>query len=115
MQSEIEQARHARERGDILRTLKEDYTNEMTSTRSLLGALDAQGMSLSEDALDFHLVDLELAGYVRIWRMRDTAGYRSDRHGPRWRKPDSIMFCRLLTKGLRLIDGLIEADPGVVF
>ncbi|KKM81375.1 hypothetical protein LCGC14_1330340, partial [marine sediment metagenome] len=42
MMADLEKQRHAAERGDLLRTLKEDYTAEMTSTRSLLRALDAQ-------------------------------------------------------------------------
>jgi len=115
MMTEIEQARHVRERGDILRTLKEDYLADMTSVESLARALDAQGISLSPEGLVFHLIYLEQQGYVRIWRMRDLPQYRTDRRGRRIAKPDAVMFTKLQPKGLQLIDGQIPVDPLVAF
>jgi hypothetical protein len=115
MQTDVERARHMRERGDILRTLKEDYRSEMTSLRSLLGALDAQGMSLAPEGLEFHLTYLEAQGYVRLWRAKDMPGYRRDRHGRNWQKPDAIQFAKLLPRGLQLIDGQVAEDPLVIF
>jgi DNA-binding transcriptional ArsR family regulator len=111
----LETQRHYRERGDILRTLKEDYSSAMTSTRNLLGALDAQGISLSEQGLTFHLHYLEDAGYIRVSRVRDMPNFRNDRRSGSWMKPDTIMFARLMPKGLHLVDGAIREDPGVVF
>jgi hypothetical protein len=111
--SEIEQARHAQERGDILRTLKEDYVREMTSVNSLLRALDAQGVSLSGDGLEFHLVHLAAKGYIQIWRAREMPGWRKDRR--QGMKADTVMFARLLPLGLELLDGLAPEDPSVAF
>jgi hypothetical protein len=113
MMTEIEQARHVRERGDILRTLKEDYLAEMTSVGSLARALDAQGISLSPEGLEFHLIYLEQQEYLWIWRMRDLPQARRDRR-PRV-KLDAIMFTKLRPKGLQLIDGQIPEDPLVAF
>lgn len=115
MMTELEKQRHATERGDILRTLKEDYTEDMTSLRSLLRALDAQGVSLSHEGLGFHLTYLEGQGYVQVWRVRDLPSYRTDRRIPGFAKPGTMMFVRLLPKGLHLVDGLIGEDPSVAF
>ena len=115
MQSELERGRHCRERGDILRTLKEDYQRGTTSVRNLLGTLDALGVSLSEDDLAFHLIYLADQGYAQIVRVRDMPVHRKDRRLPGWEKPDTIKFVRLLPKGLQLIDGVIPEDPSVAF
>ncbi len=112
---EIEKARHARERGDILRTLKEDYQREMTSVNSLAQALDAQAVTLSQEGLEFHLTYLEGQEYVKIWRARDLPNFRKDRRSARWGKLETMMFAKLLPKGLQLIDGLIAEDPLVTF
>lgn len=109
----LEQARHARERGTILRTLKEDYTREMTSTHTLLRVIDAQGFPLSHEDLSFHLRLMAEQGYVSIWRTRDLPGYRRDR--PLQIAPDTIMFTKLSARGLQLMDGLIPEDPSVAF
>jgi DNA-binding transcriptional ArsR family regulator len=111
--ADIELARYARQRGDILRTLKEDYLYEMTSVHSLIRALDAQGVSLAMDGLEFHLIYLADSGYVRVWRVKELPGFRRDR-SPHER-PDAIAFAKLLPKGLRLIDGLVPEDPAVSF
>jgi DNA-binding transcriptional ArsR family regulator len=113
--SDMEHIRHRRERGDILRTLKEDYHQDMTSLRSLAGALDLQGIPLSQDGLEFHLRYLEDQGYVKIWRYRDLPNFRRDRQLPRWTKADTLIFARLLPKGLHLIDALSAEDPMVTF
>ena len=115
MMADLEKQRHAAERGDLLRTLKEDYTAEMTSTRSLLRALDAQGIALSQEGLGFHLTYLEEQGYIKAWRAREMPGARKDRRMKGWTKPETVMFAKLLPKGLQLIDGLIEEDPLVTF
>ncbi len=114
-QAAVEQVRHAHERGDILRTLKEDYRAEMTATWSLVGALDAQGVSLSMEDLTFHLEYLAEQEYVRIWRQRDLPGARRDRRAAGWRAPATIIFAKLLPKGLQLMDGKIAEDPLVSF
>jgi len=110
---DVEQARWAGERGNVLRTLKESYVQEMTSVGSLIRVLDAQGTSLSQEDLEFHLRYLVDQGYLQIWRARDMAGFRADR--PSRVKPSTMMFARLLPKGLQLIDGLIAEDPSVAF
>ncbi len=115
MMDAVEQAKHARERGDTLRTLKEDYQSEMTSVRNLVGALDMQGVSLSLDGIAFHLEYLAEQGYVRIWRARDLPQHRKDRRRPGWVKPETILFAKLLPKGLQLLDGLAQEDPLVAF
>jgi DNA-binding transcriptional ArsR family regulator len=113
MMSEIEQARWAQERGSILRTLKEDYVREMTSVRSLVRALDAQGISLSQDGIGFHLIYLADQGYVQIWRARDLPQFRRDR--PMIFSACTVVFAKMLPKGLQLINGTIREDPGVSF
>lgn len=111
--SDVDLMRYAHIRGDILRTLKEDYTAAMTSVRDLQGALDAQGTSLSREDLEFHLTYLADQEYVRIWRASDMPGFRRDRPG--LVKADTMMFGKLLPKGLQLLDGLVTADPAVRF
>ncbi len=111
----VGQIRHALERGALIRTLKEDYTAEMTSVRALIGALDLQGVSLALKDLCFHLEVLADGGYVRIWRARDMPGFRADRLSESWAKPATILFAKLLPKGLQLLDGLIPEDPSIKF
>lgn len=113
--TELEAARRAAERGAVLRTLAQDYSSEMTAVRSLGFALDAVGVPLSPESLDYHLAYLSDQGYVRIWRARDMPGYRSDRPSPLWVRPDSIVFGKLTPRGLQLLDGDIAEDPKVKF
>ncbi len=113
MGGELDKQRHARERGEVLRTLKEDYSARMTSVLTLLRALDALGTSLTPEGLAFHLELLAEQGYVQVWRAKDAAGYRRDR--PSADKPDTIKFAKLRARGLQLLDGLIAEDPLVAF
>ncbi|SRR5581483_4572724 len=113
-QSEIEKARHANERGEILRALKQDFTSEMTSVRNLRGALDLLRMPMSIEALEFHLNYLAAQGYIDIWRARDLPR-RRDRQESGWVAPDTILFAKLRPKGLQLIDGQTAEDPLVSF
>ena len=113
MMADIERARWAQERGSILRTLKEDYVREMTSTGSLIRVLDAQGVPLSHDELSFHLRYLADQSYVKIWRARDLPRFRRDR--PMGISAETIMFAKLEPRGLQLLDGLIPEDPSVAF
>ena len=111
--TEVEMARHADERGRILLALHQEYGREMTSVRSLRGALDLLGYSLSQESLEFSLVYLAESGYLKIWRLRDTPAWRPDRDGDA--SPERIVFAKLLPKGVRLIDGREPADAGVRF
>jgi DNA-binding transcriptional ArsR family regulator len=111
----MEHIRHRRERGDILRTLKEDYHQDMSSLRNLVGALDLQGIPLSQEGLEFHLRYLEDQGYIKVWRSRDLPNFRTDRQAPRWTRADTMLFAKLLPKGLHLVDGLTSEDPMVAF
>jgi hypothetical protein len=115
MMTDVDLARHAAARGSIIRTLAEDYTSAMTSVRNLLGALDLQGISLSQSDIEFHLSYLADSGYVGIWRAKDTPGFRVDRRVRDWIKPDTILFAKLLPKGLQLLDGRIAEDPLIKF
>lgn len=115
MMTEVEAARHAEERGLILRTLHEDYTSKMTSVNSLGRALDSMATSLSPETLDFHLVYLSQQMYIQIWRAEDMPNFRTDRKGPRWIAPQAIVFAKLLPRGVQLIDGDIPSDPKVAF
>ena len=115
MRSELDRERHDRERGDVLRVLKEDYQRELTSARNLVGTLDALGLPLSEEDLAFHLIYLSDQGYVRVLRVKDMPSYRTDRRLAGWENPETIKFVKLLPKGLQLIDGLIAEDPSVKF
>jgi hypothetical protein len=111
--NELEQARHAEERGAILRLLSQDFNSEMTSVGSLLSSLDLLGHSLGWETFCFHLNYLKEDAYIRLWLTRDMPGYRSDRIGAG--SPSEIRFAKLLPKGLRLIDGHLAADPMVRF
>lgn len=113
MMAEVERQRHAQERGAIIKTLKEDFRRPMTTAKVLLGALDAQGISLSLEGLVFHLRYLGGQGFVEITEAQDMPGYRRDRPGSH--KPESIMGAKLSPKGLQLLDGAIEEDPLVTF
>lgn len=113
--AEMEQIRHASERGTILMTLQQDYQSEMTAVKSLIRALDMQGISLSQDGVEFHLQYLAAQGYIALWRAREMAGFRTDRRQAGWVRPDTVMFAKLLPKGLQLVDGHIAADPLVSF
>lgn len=115
MQIDVDKIRYARERGDLLRILKEDYQRETTSIRNLLGTLDALGSPLSEEDLCFHLIYLADQGYIRIVRAMDMPVFRNDRRLPGWQKPKTVKFAKLLPKGLQLLDGLIHEDPMVKF
>jgi hypothetical protein len=112
MIAEMREARHAEERGAILTTLKAAYGSEMTSTRTLWRVLNGARVPVSEEGLQFSLTYLADQGYIKVWRVRDTPGWRPDRPGPR---ADVIVFARLLPRGLLLVDGQAEADPKVSF
>jgi hypothetical protein len=110
----LEQERHAHERGEILRVLKDAWGRDLVTVASLIGTLDRMGHPLSEEGLEFHLVYLEAQGYLKIMRARDLPGYRRDRLR-RGEKPTTIRFVKLEAKGLQLIDGAIAEDPLVHF
>lgn len=111
--SEMEQARHAEEKGAILMALKEDYGAKMTSVKSLGRALDLLGHPMRADGLQFALVYLADSGYLRIWRAEDLPGFRADRQSDVRR--DAVVFAKLLPRGLQLIDGQVAADVSVSF
>jgi hypothetical protein len=111
--SELEEARHARERGAILEALKQGYELEMVSLASLAATLNMVGQPMTRQALQFSLSILADSGYVKIWRARDTPAWRPDRANEV--RPDAIVFAKLLPKGLMLIDARIDADPLVAF
>lgn len=113
MISEMEQARHAEERGVVLKALQGDYRSKMTSVRSLRNALFMVGQAVTGEGLQFHLSLLADSGYVRIWRADELPQFRPDRDMEV--RPDTIVFARLLPKGLHLIDGRIAADPMIAF
>jgi hypothetical protein len=115
MMLEIEQARHAEQRGVILRTLKEDYGALMTSVPSLYRVLDSIGMPIATDSLEFHLVYLAQQGYVQIWRASEMPNFRTDRIPVPWVAGKTIVFAKLTGKGLQLVDGDIPGDPKVAF
>jgi hypothetical protein len=110
---EMEQARHAEERGAILLALHQEYERPMTSVRSLSRGLDLLGIPLSRSGLRFHLALLHDLGYLRIWRACEVAGWRPDRENEV--RADDIVFAKLLPRGLQLIDGRIPADVQVTF
>jgi hypothetical protein len=113
MAQTLDNVRHARERGTILQALQQEYSGRMTRAADLAGALDLLGYPMSMEDLGFHLVYLSDEGYVKITRAAETAGYRRDRVGAG--DPDAIVFCKLLPRGLRLIDGAEPENAGVRF
>ena len=111
--AELEHHRHAEERGNLLRLLKENYTTGLTTVGSLAGAMDMLGQSMSLESLRFQLQYLEDQGYVQLKRNRDMPGWRSDRIA--MGRADEVRFARLLPRGLMLIDGRVGEDPMVRF
>lgn len=111
---ELENIRYAETRGKILIVLAEDYTTSMTSTGTLVSALDLSGFSISPESLRFHLTYLEAQGYVKLWRSMDMPGYRRDRLEGR-AHPEDIRFAKLMPPGLQLVDGKRVEDPMVSF
>jgi DNA-binding transcriptional ArsR family regulator len=109
----MEEARHAAERGAILLALKQGYDQEMVSVGSLSRALNMVASPMTAEGLQFSLSLLADSEYIKIWRAKAMGQWRADRLNEV--KPDTIMFARLLPRGLRLIDGQIEADPLVTF
>jgi len=110
---EMEEARHAEERGAILLALKQGYDQEMVSVGSLSKALNMVGSPMTVEGLQFSLSLLADSEYIKIWRAKAMGKWRADRVNEM--RPDTIMFARLAPKGLLLIDGQIEADPLVTF
>jgi hypothetical protein len=113
MISEMDKARHAEERGEILKALHSDYSSRMSSVKMLGRVLFMAGQSITPGALQFHLSLLADSGYVKIWRAEEMPGFRPDRGMES--RGDVIVFARLMPRGLQLIDGQIPADPGVSF
>lgn len=111
--SELDNERHAHERGEIIRVLMADYGQRMTTVVALLRALDALGHSLTPNGLVTHLTMLEEREYVKLWRAKDRPGYRRDRNGTT--KPDTVEFCKLTVRGIELLDGRIAEDAMVTF
>jgi hypothetical protein len=113
--SQMEKARHDQERGTILQMLFQDYTSQMTMVRTLARMLDSVNISISTESLNVHLVYLADQGYIRIWRARDMPGFRHDRPLSLFSSADAIVACKLIGRGVQLIDGVIDPDPKVAF
>jgi hypothetical protein len=113
MNKDLEKTRKAQERGDVLRTLAEDYAAEMTSVRTLIGTMDVMGIPLERSDLEAHLVYLAQQGLVELWRARDMPSFRTDRENGI--SPHALLFAKLSAKGLQLITGVAEADSMVIF
>ena len=111
--SQMDEARHARERGAILEVLKQGYDQSMVSVASLSGALNMAGMPMTAAGLQFSLTLLADSGYILIWRAKETPAWRPDRMNEM--RPDTIVFAKLTPKGLFLIDGHVASDPAVIF
>lgn len=111
--TEMEEARHARERGAILEALKQGYDQEMVSIGTVASVLNMAGMPMTRASLQFSLGLLADSGYAKIWRAKDTPAWRPDRVNEV--RPEAILFARLTPLGLKLIDGKVESDPNVSF
>ena len=110
---EMDEARHAEERGAILCALKQEYGSSMVAMRTLAAALNLTGYPLTNASLQFSLTLLADCAYVRTWTARDMGIWRPDRANEM--RPETIVFAKLLPKGLSLVDGKIEPDPNVSF
>jgi hypothetical protein len=113
MAGQMERVRHARERGQILKALQEEYSGRLTRVGDLAGALSLLGFPMTSESLQFSLQYLTDEGYVHIVRVRDTAAWRPDRNPGA--DGEAIVFARLLPKGVRLIDGDEGPNVGVSF
>ena len=110
---QLQNDRHAEERGIILRVLAEDYIRPMTSMGSLQRTLDALGHSLGMETLSWHLHYLSDQGYIRVWRTKDMPNFRTDRAYSG--SAEELRFARLLPLGAQLNDGVAPVDPKVRF
>lgn len=108
----MSEARHALEKGQIIRSLKEVYPRLVT-VATLLRALDDVGFSMTPEGLAFALEYLAEQEYVAVQRNRDMPGWRRDRAGAG--RPDDIRFAKLAAEGLQLLDGRRPEDPLVAF
>ncbi len=106
--AELEYQRHAEQRGELLRLLKENYTFGLTTVRSLIGGMDMLGHSMTAESLRFQLQYLADQGYVQLKRNCDMPGWRADRVS--LGRADEIRFAKLLPKGLMLLDILDELE-----
>jgi len=112
--SEVEKARHALEKGAILRVLQEAYGGPALMVAALAAVLDTLGFPMSPVNLQFSLTYLAGCGYVRIVRAKDVPGFRRDR----LRKddsPETIVMAEMQPLGLRLFDGTAPEDPLIRF
>jgi len=110
----LEQARHATERGRILMTLQQDYASGVfVFVKSLMGAMDQQGISLTVDGMAFHLRYLVDQGYIATRTAGEMPGFRRDRATVE--RAETIVAVKLTVKGLHLIDGQVAEDPAVKF
>jgi DNA-binding transcriptional ArsR family regulator len=111
--SRVEAQRHAEERGQILKLLREEYGGRLTTVRSLTGAMHLLGFPMSAATMQFSLAYLRDRGYIEVQTARQQPGYRIDRaidvH------PDAPVTARLMPDGVLLIDGHIKEDPAVIF
>jgi hypothetical protein len=111
--ADMDRARHAEERGQILQALAQEFGKAATSVRALASALDLVGYPMAPETMQFHLSYLGEQKYVVGVRFRDTPLWRADREQPG--DPERVVTARLTVTGLQLVDGVGPADPMVTF
>ena len=112
--TEVERARHALEKGAILRVLHDAYGGPAVMVSALAAVLDNLGYPMSQANLQFSLAYLADCEYARVVRARDVPGFRRDRLRP-GDSPETVVMVQLLPAGLRLLDGAEEEDPQIRF
>jgi|ERR1019366_2942163 hypothetical protein len=110
----IERARHAMEKGAILRVLQDAYGGPALMVGALGSVLDNLGYPMSPTNLQFSLTYLAESDYVRVVKAKDVPGFRRDRLRP-GDSPETIVMVQLTPLGLRLVDGMAPEDGQIRF
>ena len=112
--SDVERARHALEKGAILRVLQDAYGGPALMVSALGVVLDNLGFPMSPAGLQFALTYLAESGYARVVRAKDVPGFRRDRMRP-GDTVDTVVMAKLTPLGLRLVDGNAPEDGNIRF
>ncbi len=112
--SDVERARHALEKGAILRVLQDAYGGPAMTLSGLASVLDNLGFPMSPIGLQFALTYLGDTGFARVVKAKDLPGFRHDRLR-QGESPETVMTAQLTPLGLKLLDGTVAEDEQIRF
>ena len=112
--SDVERARHALEKGAILRVLQDAYGGPALMVSALGAVLDNLGFPMSPTGLQFALTYLGESGYARVSKAKDIPGFRRDRLR-QGESPEMVVMAQLTPLGVKLLDGTVVEDEQIRF